>query len=485
MSRSGRSTLALSVAAAAVLVAEAAVLGPRATAATGAASLAQAGGPGGPAHGSEWPSYGADLDNSRTVAGGPAAASVRSLVQAWRDDFSDGDFTGTPVVSGGVAYVGSNGGVVRAVQAVTGGTHPAGSVLWSTSVSPDPVNGSLAVHGATVYVPVAKLGGPYLVALDAGSGRRLWSTVLDRSTDADVYGSPAVSPAPGGRTFVLEGVSATNGDPTSPLRGSLTALDAATGAVVWKQYTVPVGFNGGAVWSTPAVDLATGAVYVGTGNAYTGQAAPTTDAILELDLATGAIRGFFQATSGDVFSSSMPGLDFDFGASPNLIVAGSRLLVGEGQKSGAYWALDRTTMRPVWHTQVGPGSAAGGVIGSTAYDSAANQIDGPISAPGYVWSVQASTGTPKWVSAGAGDPIHFSPVAISNGVVYSLLSGGFLGAWSEQSGLLLAQLPLWKPGSVSPEASFGGVSVADGLVIANSGTQGSNDSIVAFHSPAA
>ncbi len=238
------------------------------------------------------------------------------------------------------------------------------------------------------------------------------------------------------------------------------------------------------MWSTPAVDLAAGAVYVGTGNAYTGKAAPTTDAMLELDLATGAIRGFFQATSGDVFSPSMPGLDFDFGASPNLIVAGSRLLVGEGQKSGAYWDLDRTTMRPVWHTQVGPGSAAGGVLGSTAYDSAANQIAGPISAPGYVWSVQASTGTPKWVSAGAGDPIHFSPVAISNGVVYSLLSSGFLGAWSEQSGLPLAQLSLSKPGSATPEASFGGVSVADGLVIANTGMQGSNGSIVAFRAPA-
>jgi hypothetical protein len=150
--------------------------------------------------------------------------------------------------------------------------------------------------------------------------------------------------------------------------------------------------------------VATGAVYVGTGNAYSGQAAPTTDAILELDLATGAIRGFFQATSGDVFSSSTPGLDFDFGASPNLIDVGGRHLVGEGQKSGAYWVLDRTTMKPVWHAQVGPGSEVGGVIGSTAFDSAANQIAGPISAPGYVWSLQASTGTPKWVSVGLGDP---------------------------------------------------------------------------------
>jgi polyvinyl alcohol dehydrogenase (cytochrome) len=465
--------LAAALAAAAVLVAELVPFGLRATAATSV--VAQ----------TEWPSYGADPANSRTVAGGPAATRIPSLVQAWRDDFTDGDFTGTPVVAGGVAYVGSNGGIVRAVQAVDGGDHPAGSVLWSTSVSPDPVNGSLAVRGATVYVPVAKVGGPYVVALDAATGHRLWSTVLDTSTDADVYGSPTVVPAPDGRLLVLEGVSAVSGDPASPLRGSVIALDAASGGVVWKQYTVPAGLNGGAVWSTPSVDVAAGAVYVGTGNAYSGPAAPTTDAMLQLDLGTGAIRGFFQATKGDVFSSSTPGLDFDFGASPNLIDVGGRHLVGEGEKGGAYWVLDRTTMQPVWHTQVGPGSEVGGILGSTAYDSAADQIAGPISAPGYVWSVTASTGTPKWVTAALGDPVHFSPVAISNGVVYSLVSSGFLGAWSEQTGLPLAQLSLSKPGSTTPAASLGGVSVADGLVIANTGTQGSNGSVVAFRAPPA
>ena len=481
MHRLGRSTLVLSLAAAAFLGAGLAPDGSTATAATATAATA---GAGAAASQTEWPSYGADLGNSRTVAGGPAAAKVPSLVQAWRDDFGDGDFTGTPVVANGVAYVGSNGGIVRAIQAVGGGAQPAGSVLWSTSLSPDPVNGSLAVSGATVYVPVAKVGGPYLVALDTATGRRLWSTVLDTSTDADFYGSPTVAPAPDGRLLVLEGVSAVSGDPASPLRGSLTALDAATGSLVWKQYTVPPGFNGGAVWSTPAVDLAAGTVYVGTGNAYSGQAAPTTDAMLQLDLATGAIRGSFQATSGDVFSSSTPGLDFDFGASPNLIDVGGRHLVGEGQKSGAYWVLDRANMKPVWHDQVGPGSVVGGVLGSTAYDSAADQIAGPISAPGYVWSVQGSTGTTKWVTAGAGDPAHLSPVAISNGVVYSLVSSGFLGAWSEQTGVPLAQMSLAKPGSTTPAVSFGGVSVADGLVVANTGDQGSSGSIVAFRAPA-
>src|SRR5205814_1986311 len=107
------------------------------------------------------------------------------------------------------------------------------------------------------------------------------SRVLDQSSAADVYGSPAVAQRPDGSMLVLQGVSAVSGDPDTPLRGSVVALDAATGQQVWKQYAVPAGFNGGAVWSTPAVDLASRTVYVGTGNAYSGAAAPTTDAILK------------------------------------------------------------------------------------------------------------------------------------------------------------------------------------------------------------
>src|SRR5947209_14465866 len=83
----------------------------------------------------EWPVYGADAANSRTVSGGPAATQVPLLKQAWRVDFTDGDFTGTPVVSGGVVYVGSNGGKVRAIQAVAVAGHPAGSVLWTATTS--------------------------------------------------------------------------------------------------------------------------------------------------------------------------------------------------------------------------------------------------------------------------------------------------------------------------------------------------------------
>jgi hypothetical protein len=96
--------------------------------------------------------------------------------------------------------------------------------------------------------------------------------------------------------------------------------------------------------------VATGHLLVGTGNAYTAPAAGTTDAVMELDARTGAVLASWQATAGDVFSpNSLTGADADFGASPNLLATTSgRTLVGEGHKSGTYWALDRSTLAPMW-----------------------------------------------------------------------------------------------------------------------------------------
>lgn len=440
----------------------------------------------------EWPMYGANPTNSRTVAGGPSPAQVSSLAPAWRDSFGDGDYTGTPAVSGGVVFVGSNGGVVRAIEAVAGGTVKPGAVLWSAKV-PGPVNGSLAVspsqaettgsaggEPATVFVPVARQGSPEVVALDAATGATRWATVLDTSTDADVFGSP-VTVTFDGTPVVLQGVSATSGDPPSPLRGSLSELDAATGAVIWKTYMVPPADNGGAVWSTPAVDTNAGTVYAGTGNAYTGAAAPTTDAIVKMDLRTGTILSWFQGTSNDVFSSSNPGLDFDFGASPNLMTIGGRTLVGDGQKSGTYWAVDTATMKPVWHTTVGVGSAAGGVLGSTAYDGATGRITGPETLPGYLWSLTASNGVVDWLAPGGVDPVQWSPVSVSNGVAYSVASTGFLEAWNEASGVPLAAVPI---NPIPPSGSYtiglgSGVAIADGLVIVDLGSGQTGQGIVA------
>ena len=131
-------------------------------------------------------------------------------------------------------------------------------------------------------------------------------------------------------------------------RGSLVALDAATGSLLWKTYTIsaeakPIGKNpagttrwgpsGGGVWSSPTVDVKRKVVYAATGNMYTEPQQPTSDAIMAFDLDTGAVKWTSQVTRRTFSSSAAAGAqngancppaedlgpDFDFGNAPILV----------------------------------------------------------------------------------------------------------------------------------------------------------------------
>jgi polyvinyl alcohol dehydrogenase (cytochrome) len=202
--------------------------------------------------------------------------------------------------------------------------------------------------------------------------------------------------------------------------------------------------------------------------------------VLSLNAGTGRILGHFQATAGDAFSAGGPaGPDFDFGSSPNLLAGpGGQPLIGEGQKSGIYWALNRRTMRPVWHTKVGPGSAVGGILGSTAYDG--SRIFGADTINGKVFALNRLGGK-AWTSPDSGGA-HFSPTTIANGVLYTVAPDGFLTARNPATGAILATLPLGAP-------SFGGISASGRTLYVAVGTgpppspappQDGQGSIVAF-----
>jgi polyvinyl alcohol dehydrogenase (cytochrome) len=413
--------------------------------------------------GGEWPFYGHDLSNSRNGgSSGPSVAQAPFLKPVWSFQSTNGDFVGTPVESGGRVVALSGGGGVFALDASTGRS------LWERNLA-KPADSTPAIADGMVFVPLAITNGPKVVALSLATGAVKWTSVLDTQRGADLFGSPVVW---NGTVYI--GISGQNGDPALPVRGSVVALSESTGAKRWETFAVPPKFNGGAVWSTPSIDTATGHLFVGTGNAYTGQAAPTTDSVLELNARTGATLAHFQATAGDVFSpSSLTGPDFDFGASPNLIAAGARKLVGEGQKSGTYWALDRSTMKAVWSRDVGPGSAAGGIIGSTAYDG--SRIYGPITPGGEQWALSADGGV-DWASADGG-PLHFSPTSVANGIVYTADDSGFLTLRDASSGAIVDKVPL---GGMT----YGGVAIAGGYVFAAVGTQSSSGYVVAYRADA-
>lgn len=478
---------------------------------------------------SEWPFYGGGLAGSRDGgASAPSYNEVPALRPVWSFRSDDGDFTGTPVVADGVVVAVSGAGTVYSIDGASG------RLLWQRRLAAA-VNGSAAIANGRVFVPIASPGHPQVAALRLGDGALLWRSTIDTQKDADVYGSPVVwtlpmatarapsttqapvrrrprhrhrkrrsvrhkaarrraphrrrraaapqrahaqphpaAPRDSGETVFI-GTSALFGelnDPSVRVRGSVVALDATSGAIRWKTYTVAAGHDGGAVWSTPAIDASSGRLFVGTGNAYHPPADSTTDSILALDARTGAIAAHLQATGGDVWNASGGGgPDYDFGASPNLFEGPhGEPLVGAGQKSGAYWALDRSTLHPVWTASVGAGTpVVGGIVGSTATDG--QRIYGPDTTAGEIWAL-GTDGRLAWLSSDGG-PLQFAAVSTGNGVVYNTDMSGTLTAREASTGAPLAKLPIGAP-------SWGGVALAGGSVFAVTGTQGSGGWVVAY-----
>src|SRR5688500_9517836 len=139
-------------------------------------------------------------------------------------------------------------------------------------------------------------------------------------------------------------------------------------------------------------------------------------------------------------------------------------------------------MKPVWSQVVGPPGALGGIVGSTAHDG--NSVFGPITVPGYLWSVDAqSDGAHRWVGP-IMDGAHWGPpVAVANGVVYTVDFNGFLDAFDARNGTLLTRRPLALGGGSAQSLSWAGVSIARNTVYAAVGVLGLADGFVVAYRP--
>ena len=160
----------------------------------------------------------------------------------------------------------------------------------------------------------------------------------------------------------------------------MVALDANTGAQVWKTYVVstpePVRKNskgvqqyapsGGSIWNSPTIDVKRDALYVGTGDGQTDPAPPTTDSVMAMDLKTGKVLWHYQGQAGDAFMGGcngpartdncpkVNGPDQDIGNSPILRkLADGKSVVVFGMKNGKVFALDPDKKGAiVWQTHV-------------------------------------------------------------------------------------------------------------------------------------
>jgi polyvinyl alcohol dehydrogenase (cytochrome) len=440
--------------------------------------------PGDPRAGPLWNGWGPAIDNTHFQPGeqaGLTAAQVPRLHLKWAFGFPDATSAwAQPTIAGGRLYVGSQNGTVYALDAASGcvvWTFAAqGGVRASISIGPRlRSRESRASFGAPGYVAYFSDQKGFVYALDAASGRQLWTRKVDDHPLVRLTGSPALYER---RLYVPTSSYEEGGKPPGyaccTFRGSIVALDAATGDVVWKSYTIAEeprllrafadgtelrGPSGGAIWSAPTIDVKRGALYVGVGNTYSGAAQRTTDAVLAFDLKSGRMRwarqmapatpDVFGCTPGDVNCGERAGPDFDFGASPVLAtLADGRDLIVAGQKSGVAYALDPDNKgEQVWRYRAGGGSGLGGIQWGIAVDRERVYI--PVAeiynpTPGGLHAVDLATGARVWYApppppacgklSRACSGALFSAVTAIPGVVFSPSNDGAIRAHSTTDG---------------------------------------------------
>jgi polyvinyl alcohol dehydrogenase (cytochrome) len=403
----------------------------------------------------EWVRVGRDLANTRAVDGETALApdTVAGLAPAWEVRGLRG-VSGTPLVAGGVVYFGDWTGHVRALDAATG------RELWAQDTASNYIGGSPALDGDRLFVGTFDAR---VVALDRDTGEPLWETAIGDHPKAVIFGSPVVA---GG--LVVAGVGSFEvfvpGDPPT-FRGHVVALDAETGAEAWRFWLTrgdATEAAGVSIWSSPAVDEERGVLYVGTGQAYAHPAPPRSDALLALDLRTGAEVWTTQFTSGDAWTITQPtGLDADVGAIPNLFRVGDVHAVGVGDKAGVYRALDRDTGEILWERPLTRGGTQGGVMASAAVAGGTVFVtSNDASRDADMVAIDADTGEEVWrVGVGA----HVTgPVTWANGVLYVSDDSGRIAAYAAEDGSRL-----WSHDVPFPAA--GGVAVVDGTAYAGWG----------------
>ena len=471
----------------------------------------------------QWQIAGQNLSNtwSQPAEHSISPVNVKNLSPKWVFT-TGGDVSATPTVDEDAVYFPDWAGNLFAVK------KESGRLIWSRKISEyDGVDGAIsrvspAVDGNQVIIgdilnSKAVHNGANVIAVDRQTGNLRWITQVDTHPAAIITGSPVVFDS-----VVYIGVSSSEEslalDPAYPccsFRGSVVALDEKTGAMLWKTFDMPDnggqpgGYSGGAIWQPPAIDPKRGTLFAGTGNNYTTpadveacqKATPSAncaaaddffDTALALDIKSGQIKwakplqtiDTFTATCG--FGAGRPpsgnpncpvpnsSPDFDFGgAGPNLV--GN--IVGFGQKSGIYWALNPDNGNIVWATLVGPGSSLGGIEWGTATDgqriyvAIANRFNVPYtlvpSGQQITWgswsALDVANGKILWQTA---DPtagtIDTGSVSVANGVMYAGSYSGQMYALDTMSGRIL-----WN--FASGGSVIDGPSIVDGTLYWGSG----------------
>jgi polyvinyl alcohol dehydrogenase (cytochrome) len=470
----------------------------------------------------DWNGWGRDASNTRfQPTPGIAAGDVPRLKLTWAFAFPGNVTFAQPVIVGGRVFAGGPAGRMHALDARTGctlWTYEAGAILRTSAVI-----GRVDVDGQSRALAFFGDDKGIMHAVDAETGTKVWNTLVDEHALARLMGTPRLDE---GRLLVP--VSATEevaaADPTYPcctFRGSLAALDPATGRKLWQQHTVDatpaaLGTNaagaqqygpaGGAVFSSPTIDPERGLIYIGSGDSYTNVPTDGTDAILALDRASGERRWVRQVLANDAWilgcgaepHANCPkvlGRDLDFSSSPLLVPGGhGRTMLLAGAKSGVVYGLDPDDRgRILWSTKIAHGGSNGSILWGLASERgrtfvATNEFDFVTGkGPGALVAIDNRTGKVLWrvpapvLPCGWGSTHcaqgQLGAVTAMPGIVFSGALDGRIRAYRSRDGVIVWEFDTGHPFPAvnGGDARGGGIdygaqTLADGMLFVQSGS---------------
>jgi polyvinyl alcohol dehydrogenase (cytochrome) len=482
-----------------------------------------------PLAGSRWNGWGVNTSNTRFQDGpGFTATEVARLKLKWAFGFP-GELSSDsqPTVVGGRVFVGTQNGTVYSLNAATGCVHwffqAASAVRAAVSV------GRIETNSGPRYAAFIGDRAANVYAVDAATGELLWKTKADDFPFARVTGAPVFY---NGRLYF--GIA--SGEETAGaaadyqccrFRGSLVALNAATGQQIWKTYTIadearPTkknkngtqlwGPSGVPIWTSPAIDVARNAVYATTGNNYSEPPTSNSDSFMAFDLDSGKVLWSRQVTVADAWNTSCrledkincgesDGPDFDFASPPILVTlaSGRRALVA-GQKSGVVHAVDPDRNGEVlWQQRVGKGGINGGVQWGSAADQSNVYValsdigrfvvpNSQATVPdpetgGGMFALRLDSGERVWYTppprCGARErcsPAQSAAVSAIPGVAFSGSVDGHLRGYSAANGAILWDFDTVRSYDTvnrvparGGSLNVGGPAIAGGMIFVNSG----------------
>ena len=316
--------------------------------------------------GKDWVTNGGNMTNQRySTLTQINTGNVKQLKGAWMARLNGSGIGGkysaeaTPLVKDGVMYVVTGNDDVFALNAKTG------QILWErksgidqkiTTVCCGWLNRGLAMGEGKLFLGQLDTN---VVALDVKTGKEVWKTPIEHwqngyvVTSAPLYYDGIVYSGIAGGEFGT--------------RGRVTALDAATGKILWRSYTLPApgevgadtwpkgsdqAMRGGAtVWNTPALDPELGLVYFATGNCgpdYNGAVRGGDNlfcaSIMAVKAKTGEYVWHFQEVHHDIwdYDAASPVVLFD-----TVIDGHKRKGIAEAGRTGWVYILDRTNGKPL------------------------------------------------------------------------------------------------------------------------------------------